>query len=457
MKGLLARLKPDGLAARFAILLVLALLGANLIAAFLLAREGTSFDRAMRLQGDAHRLAALVEALEHADPATALSLPQRSSTGFTRFSVEPGPLEMPHTRRLPDHEAQLMLNVPDRAIEIHEAGPPRGGQDRAALLLVSVRLQKGFLAGHWLNALAYPLPSRQAWKWKMGFFVPLAASLLGTLIVGGIFIRRMTLPLSDLAEAARAAGRGERKARVAERGASEIRKAAAAFNDMQRRIAGFETDRLRLLAAVGHDLRTPITGLRIRAELLDDEEQREGMIRVLDEMAVMAEELLHAAGTGSPGEDAQDSDLDRMLAQLCADRGIDYSPTAPLHLAVRPVAMRRAIGNILDNALRYAGAPLVRLSCDHASALIRIEDGGPGIPERILDQICEPFIRGEGSRSTETGGVGLGLSIARDVIRHHGGSLSLRNRSQGGLSVEIHLPTTPSRQAGCDGHQFLPV
>lgn len=435
-----ARLIPDGLGVRFALLLVAALVGANLIAALLLAREGTSFDRAMRLQVDAHRLAALVNALEEADPATALRLPGRSSTGFTRFSVDPLPLDMPNTLRLPGHEDDLAADLPRREIEIREVGQPAEGQDRAALLLVSVHLQEGFHAGQWLNALSYPLPSHRAWKWKMGFFAPLAATLLGTLIVGGVFIRRMTRPLCDLAGAARAAGRGDRSARVAERGASEIRNAAAAFNDMQRRIANFDAERMRLLAAVGHDLRTPITGLRIRAELLDDEEQRRDMIRILDEMAVMAEELLHAAAPGNRGEDPQDCDMNRMLAQLCTDRGIAYAQAAPLHLSIRPVAMRRAIGNILDNALRYAGKPHLRLLHEPGSALIRIEDDGPGIPETILRNICDPFIRGEESCSTETGGVGLGLAIARDVIRDHGGAMELSNRAQGGLRVSVRLP-----------------
>ncbi|WP_167620183.1 ATP-binding protein [Paracoccus ravus] len=440
MRNWLERIKPDGLAARFSVLLVLALIGANLIAALLLAREGSSFDRAMRLQGDAHRLAALIEALEHAEPATALALPQRSSTGFTRFSVDAAPLALAHMGRLPVQEAGLAAQLPQRKIEIREVGAAPDAADRVPLLLVSVLLEDGFHAGQWLNALAYPLPSRQAWKWKLGFFAPLAASLLGTLLVGVVFIRRMTRPLSDLAEAARAAGRGDRSARVRECGASEIRNAAAAFNDMQRRIASFDAERMRLLAAVGHDLRTPITGLRIRAELLDEDEQRHDMIRILDDMAVMAEELLHVTAPGSAVEDMQICDLDLMLAQLCADRGVSYQPGDALQLRLRPVAMRRAIGNVLDNALRYAGPPAVRLRRDAGGAQIRIEDRGPGIPDSIIHEVCEPFMRAEASRSYETGGIGLGLSIARDVIRDHGGTLALRNRTQGGLSVEIRLP-----------------
>lgn len=430
---------PDGLAARFSLLLVAALLGVNLIAAILLGREGTAFDRAVRLQGDLHRLSALVTALELAEPETARSLPDRSSTGFTRFSLDAAPLDLPGSARLPAHEAQLAVDLPGLDIQIRDGGTERV-QGRAPLLLVSVRLERGAEAGRWLNALAYPLPSPRAWEWKIGFFAPLTASLLGTLAVGLIFIRRMTRPLQALAEAARAAGRGDRSARVTECGASELREAAHAFNDMQRRIAGFEAERMRMLAAVGHDLRTPITGLRIRAELLEDEHQRQDMIRALDEMAVMADGLLHAASAGGESEPARPEDLDALLARLCADRGVTYAGAGPLILPLRPVAMRRAIGNLLDNARRYAGPARLRLQSGPGAVLIVIEDDGPGIPEPLLPHVTEPFVRGEASRNPGTGGAGLGLSIAQDVIRAHGGSLTLSNRAEGGLRVEIRLP-----------------
>lgn len=440
----MSRSFPQGLAARFSLLLTAALLGGNLIAAILFAREGTSFDRAIRLQGDAHRLAALVEMLETSDPETARMLPAHSSTGFTRFSVDPAPLALVGTQRLPVHESDLAIELPYREIQIREGAHSGDTGARDPLLLVSVRLDQGVEAGNWLNALAYPLPSHRAWKWKIGFFAPLIASLIGTLAVGLLFIRRMTQPLRALAEAARVAGQGNRRARVTECGAIEFRNAAFAFNDMQRRIGEFEVERLRMLAALGHDLRTPITSLRIRAELLDDDTQREEMVRVLDEMAVMTEDLLHAAAAGASREPVQDGDLDALLAQLCAERGLSYSGAPGMELGLRPVAMRRAIGNLLDNAQRYAGGARVRLRRGPAAALIWIEDDGPGIEEDILRRVTEPFVRGEASRSSESGGVGLGLSIAQDIIRSHGGVLVLSNRNPHGLRAEIRLPLDAS-------------
>ncbi|WP_323718685.1 ATP-binding protein [Paracoccus aminovorans] len=435
----MTRLWPGGLAARFSLLLVAALLGANLVAAWVMAREGSAFDRAIRLQGDAHRLHALVSALEAADPETVEMLPRASSTGFTRFSVDAAPLALPQTTRLPMHETDLSVELPGHEIRIHESGHhPDDG--RAPLMLVSVRLDRGAAAGRWLNALAYPLPVQSAWQWKQGFFAPLLASLFGTLAVALVFVRRMTRPLRALAEAARAAGRGDRSARVAESGAGELREAALAFNDMQRRIAGFEAERMRMLAALAHDMRTPITGLRIRAEMLEDDSQRGDMIRVLDEMAVMADGLMHAGSARRGTEPMQPVDLDAALARLCADCGAGYSGPGPLVMPLRPVAMTRAIRNLLENAARYAGPARLTLRRDAQAALIRVEDDGPGIPEALLARVTEPFVRGEDSRSARTGGAGLGLAIAQDVIHVHGGTLALCNRPEGGLRIEIRLP-----------------
>lgn len=437
------RLWPGGLAARFSLLLVAALIGANLIAAWVMAREGSAFDRAIRLQGDAHRLHALVAALETADPQTARLLPRTSSTGFTRFWVAPRPPDLSETTRLPEHETDLAADLPGRQIRIHATAPDPDGRERPPLMLVSVRLDRGAEAGQWLNALVYPLPVQQAWQWKQGFFAPLIASLLGTLAVGLLFVRRMTRPLRALAEAARAAGRGDRSARVTEHGASELREAALAFNDMQRRIAGFESERMRMLAALAHDMRTPITGLRIRAEMLQDDDQRQDMIRVLDEMAVMADGLMDAASASQGTEPLQPLDLDAVLAQLCAESGASYGGPGALVMPLRPVAIRRAIRNLLDNARRYAGPARLSLRRGPNAALIRIEDDGPGIPETLLPRVTEPFVRGEDSRNPQTGGTGLGLSIAQDVIAAHGGTLELANRPQGGLQVQIRLPLDP--------------
>ena len=404
----LRRLLPDRLAARFSLLLVAAVLGMNLIAAILLAREGSSFDRAIRLQGDTQRLMALVSALESADAATARLLPRRSSTGFTRFSVDAVPVDPGDSHRLPAEEAVLAAHLPAHDIQIREGGAPIGAARGAPLMTVSVRLKAGHYRGDWLNTLAYPLPTTRAWAVKSGLFVPLGASLVGTLLVGLWFIRRMTHPLQSLAPVS---------------------------------------------AALGHDLRTPITSLRLRAELLEDD-QRDDMIRILDDMAVMAEGLLQAATTGATTEPRQVTDLDRLLSRLCAEQGVPYRGPGPVPVRLRPVAISRAVCNLVGNALRYAGNARVTLSMGKAGeAVIRVEDDGPGIPQALLPRVTEPFVRGEESRNAGTGGAGLGLSIARDIARAHGGSLVLANAPAGGLVAELHLPCAGAGEPAKDRRQ----
>ena len=212
--------------------------------------------------------------------------------------------------------------------------------------------------------------------------------------------------------------------------------------------------RSALLAAVAHDLRTPITSLRLRAELLEDDDQRDDMIRILDDMAVMAEGLLQAATTGATTEPRQVTDLDRLLSRLCAEQGVPYRGPGPVPVRLRPVAISRAVCNLVGNALRYAGNARVTLSMGKAGeAVIRVEDDGPGIPQALLPRVTEPFVRGEESRNAGTGGAGLGLSIARDIARAHGGSLALANAPAGGLVAELHLPCAGAGEPAKDRRQ----
>jgi signal transduction histidine kinase len=243
-----------------------------------------------------------------------------------------------------------------------------------------------------------------------------------------------------LAEAAAAAGQGDRTIRLPEEGPRELRTAAAAFNDMQARIARFDAERMRTLAAVGHDLRTPITSLRIRAEMLDDDDLREPMVRTLDEMTVMADGLVAYAKGSRDTEDTQRMDLAPFLRRLCEERGAAFVAGAEVAVVGRPVALGRAIGNLIENALRYGQSATVRLDRDEREAILLVEDKGPGIPPERLEAVFEPFVRGEDSRSQETGGAGLGLSIARNIVLAHGGAIRLENAAEGGLRVSVRLP-----------------
>jgi signal transduction histidine kinase len=435
------RLLPDGLAGRFALLLTAALVAANLVAAGLLSLERVRLDRAAREARETERLLSLVPVIEAVEPAARRAIARDASTRFTRVSVDPAPLveDVPRAPRSRALARDLSEALPGRDLRAAVlARRDEGGRARETIA-VSIRLGDGE-PGQWLNLVARgdrpgpPGPEREV------FLLVLALSLAAVLGVGLLFVRRLTRPLGDLAAAARAAGRGDRAARVPEEGPREMREAAAAFNDMQARIEGFEAERMRTLAAVGHDLRTPITSLRIRAEMLDEAEAAP-MIRTLDEMTVMADGLVAYARGADAAEEVQRVDLGPFLARLCEERGAAFADAGVTAAArIRPVAMGRAVGNLIDNALRYGGAARVSLAREDGKAVIRIDDDGPGIPPERIGQMFEPFVRGEESRSAETGGAGLGLAIARAVIVAAGGTVTLSNRPEGGLTARVALP-----------------
>ncbi len=443
------RLVPDGLAGRFALLLTLALVAANLIALGILSLERGRLDRLAREAREIERVLSLVPAMEAVDPRARRQIARNASTRFSRVSVDAAPVveEVPAAPRSAALTRDLAAALPDRelraAVLVRGRGPPSDGRGTGETIAVSVRLAADG-APQWLNFVSRSPEARPPGIEEEVFLVVLGLSLAAVLGVGLVFVRRLTRPLGALAEAARAAGQGDRTARVAEEGPREMRAAAAAFNDMQSRIEGFEAERMRTLAAVGHDLRTPITSLRIRAELLDEAEARP-MIRTLDEMKVMADGLVAYARGAGDSEVAQAVDLGPMLARLCAERGVAFDAGSDARVAARPVALGRAIGNVIDNAARYGAGTRARVSLAGGEALIVVEDEGPGMPQEDLEAMFQPFVRGESSRSAETGGAGLGLAIARNIVTAHGGAISLENRSGGGLRATIRLPL---RQGG---------
>ncbi len=306
-------------------------------------------------------------------------------------------------------------------------------------LTVSVSLQNG----QWLNmATSYPLPRYPL----QPLFVSIGLTALGIIAIIGFMVRRLTRPLRELAIAAERFGRGEDVEQLKELGPIEIRSTLRAFNVMQERLTRFVKDRTRLLAAISHDLRTPITSLRIRAEFIDDDENREKIIQTLDEMQKLTETTLAFARDATMHEDMVRLDIgqhiDAIVEDYC-DMGKSVSfdmPKSRILAPCRPLALKRALRNLLDNAIRYAQDAEVRLNDGKAHLQIQIMDTGPGIPEERLKDVFEPFVRLEESRSDETGGIGLGLSIARSIIQSHGGSLTLENRKGGGLKATITLP-----------------
>lgn len=304
--------------------------------------------------------------------------------------------------------------------------------------------------GGWL-VFSGPLPSPVAERGREA----LIAFLLMTILAAALTfwaVRRLTRPLRTLAAAAEALGRDVNAPPLPEDGPSEIAAAARAFNTMAERIRRFVEDRTLLLTAIGHDLRTPITRMRLRAEFMEDDEQRAKMLRDLDEMEAMVSATIAFGRIASPNEPVSPVDLAELLRTVLDEAG-DASPDiaerltydGPDHwtVRVRPQAFKRALANIIGNAVQYGHCAQVRLlppGGGRGFLRIEVNDEGPGIPPEAMPRLMQPFQRLETSRNRETGGVGLGLAIARDILRAHGGDIMLGNRPEGGARVTITLP-----------------
>jgi signal transduction histidine kinase len=302
--------------------------------------------------------------------------------------------------------------------------------------------------GDWLNLTVSVEPLR---PWHSPRF--LAAFLLMTVTAAGLTVwavRRLTAPVRTLAAAAEALGRDVNAAPLPEGGPSEVATAAAAFNTMAARIRRFVQDRTELLTAIGHDLRTPITRLKLRAEFVEDDEQRGKMLADLEELEAMVSATLAFGRDARTTEPVASLDLAELLRTVLDETG-DTRPEAatrlayegPPHLTVqgRPLALKRAFANLVSNAVVYGGSARITLNPPAGGVVvIEVEDDGPGIPPGELERVLEPFYRGEPSRNRETGGVGLGLPIARNILRAHGGDVTLANRPMSGVKATVSLP-----------------
>jgi len=307
-------------------------------------------------------------------------------------------------------------------------------------LLISVELADG----RWLNAenLFRPPPSERKWA-AVGVMTIL---VVGISIAAIVLMRRITRPMKQLAAAAERVGRGEDIEPIEETGPLEARDTIRAFNEMRERLKRFIDDRTHMLAATSHDLRTPLTALRLRAELVEDEDLRAKMLKNLDEMERMVSAMMAFAREDTQSEETRDVDLRAMIESIVGDLD-DLGHAAELAggervvLRCRPFALTRALRNLIENAARHGGGARVSLVAGDDTVTVSIEDDGPGIPPEYLERVFDPFVRLDEARSQETGGMGLGLAIARSVIRAHGGDVMIANREEGGLRVTVTLPT----------------
>ena len=296
--------------------------------------------------------------------------------------------------------------------------------------------------GGWRVVQTPPRPIVSTWQKRLILWFGVSAFVL--LPFAWIFARALTRPIRSFAEAADRMGGDPLAPSVPEKGPSELRTAAHALNRMQQRLADYVAERTAMIGAIAHDLRTPLTRIAFRIEAAP-EAVRDKVQGDIEQMrAMIAATIGFVRGTSHAGEVSDvhlDQLLDRLVAEECdMGRGVTAGPMAPITLRGDPVALARLFQNLIDNGVAYGGDVLVTLAREAGEAVARVSDRGPGLPEERIEKLFQPFERGEPSRSRATGGLGLGLTIARGIAVEHGGTLILHNRAGGGIEAICRFP-----------------
>lgn len=392
-----------------------------------------------------------------------------------RFSIAPVPTQKNLRRRVeqsggkippsPDDERAIAEDIPDGP-----EGPPREPPPGEPGRIGPRPLGFALPPGEPNNAGDPPPDGRPPPRWRMSialnngewlnveqlYELGLAPWLSTVLYENGVILVLMVLfivpavtlstrRLTQLARAADRLGRGEDTEALPESGSAEIVHLTQSFNAMSLRLRRFVQGRTQMLAGISHDLRTPITALRLRTDLVDDDENRERMQALIDDMHHLTEATLTLAKDESFTEKTDKVDLSSLIEGICddlQDAGIDATAHVArgVSLTCRPFSLRRAIRNVAENGAKYGKRSRISLEDQGRSVSIVIDDDGPGIPDDQKERAFQPFVRLEGSRSRETGGSGLGLAITRSIVLNHGGEIALANRSEGGLRVTMTLP-----------------
>lgn len=326
----------------------------------------------------------------------------------------------------------------DREIDVFNPDDwPRGSPQAHYVALVRL------VDGSWLTFT----PPERSWglDTKTRIAVIIALGLIATLLVAWIATRQLANPLQRFASAARRFGGDLSAPPIAIEGPHEIRQAIIAFNTMQAQIQHFIGERTHMLASISHDLRAPLTRMRLRSEFMEDLDHQRKMIRDIEEMQSMINAALAFFREDTHLEQSTAFDLSELLQTILddfRDQGLNIDFSGPAHWVYdgRPLGIKRVVVNLLENAVKYGLRPGATLRCDDDWVCIEVSDEGPGIPEDALQRVFDPFFRLETSRNRDTGGVGLGLSAARAIVREQGGELTLSNRSAGGLLARVELP-----------------
>ncbi len=441
------RLIPDRIATRMAATIILSLIATQVINGLVYFAIIGSPDPEFAGRVLLERFAAIARIIDRAAPEDRPHFIAVLAQPPMQLALETGPPKQEPTRsRALDHarqEIQRALEDPDRNVLIF-----KGTRDNSESGSAWVELSNGGWLSVTVADLPVPGPGRLALRLALVAIVVAPISFWAA--------RKLSAPLAAFAEAAEKLGIDSGAPPLREQGPRELRTATRAFNRMQERLKRFIDDRTRMLAAMSHDLRTPLTRLRLRAEFVEDPEQQQKMLAELDEMTAMIDGTLAFAREDAKREDARRLDLGELVASVCddaadANEDVTFEPAPRCEIFGRPIALRRAIANVVDNAIKYAGGARVRVAARGAEFAVEIDDDGPGIPEHERERVFAPFYRIETSRSRETGGTGLGLAVARSIVHAHGGDIRLAGRAGGGLRVTIFVPALPRPQNDREG------
>ena len=417
------------------------------------------------------RIAALIDVVQASPDEARPVILRAAQQGLLQVRLLDGPIPNLVNQQEPEinllrHSIQAMLSTPRPIVVAHPPNRPgqvsAGGEDHHDN---RVLIEAPLSDGHWLLFLSLmqlpspvdPVAARFA---QTSFAAWLAAANLPGILVSLLAARRLVKPLLKLAEAVERAGVTGMAIAMPTGGPREVQAIIEAFNRMQGRLSRFIEDRTRMIAAISHDLRTPLTRLQLRMEAPDVLAERPRMLADLHAMGEMIDSVIAFAQEDTRREPRVLVDVAILVEGICDDaadagQSVTFSGARGVAISCRPIALRRAISNLVDNALKYGTNATVHLAQEPERVVITIDDDGPGIPPSQRDKVFEPFYRQERSRNPETGGVGLGLSVARSIIWEHSGDIRLANRREGGLHVRVDLPC-PEQRLDADAEHTEP-
>ena len=443
---------PDTIARRFAVTEVLAVAVTLALVGLFRSFGGVWSHEPLERSSLLNEAADIVRMIEAAPPPIRQVIAAAAAPGEFRTdwyaAASRASASLEAAPRSEDQRAQRTISAHlQRAVAVLSPGrtgsvPPGIVYDQSKPLvpyMLAVQLHDGSWLVFSVMKRTWGLPWAERWAVWLCFLAVAIA------IVTAFAARRFARPIEQLAAAVRQFALNPRAPPIAETGPKELQQVIRTFNAMQAQIQKFVAYRTMMLAAISHDLRTPLTRMRLRGEFIEDQDQQARLFRDVDEMQNMVDEALAFFRDDAIAEETTSFDLPHVLLTIAndfADQDVDVGYSGPTHAVYRgrPFALKRAFTNLIDNAAKYGKAPEMELSSEEHAWVVFIRDRGPGIPPDALDNVFRPYYRVDKSRNRTTGGVGLGLTVAQAIIQGHGGEIVLENRTDGGLEARITLP-----------------